>query len=122
MESTVEKREFGFLWKIIAVYLTIIVANVLIKNNVSCVNQALYISTGFMVVLGFLISILYAIKLKPVFNQLGVLIVCIAASFATIVFYVYDLPYKNILAFISLPLVMVLCGMWTYARFAKEEV
>lgn len=101
MESTVEKREFGFLWKIIASYMLLVGANILIKNLVECPCLASQVSAAGMAGLGILISVIYAIKLKPAINQLLLFILCIGTTFASIVFYVYNLPYKNVLGIIS---------------------
>ena len=120
-ESNVEKREFGFLWNIIGGYLLLIVANVLIKNNF-CHPLGLQLSAGFMGGLGVLLTALYAVKLKAALNQTLVFLVCIIFSFASIVFYIYDLSYKNIVGFISLPLVLILCGMWIFTKFSKTEI
>lgn len=120
-ESNVEKREFGFLWNIIGGYLLLIVANVLIKNNF-CHPLGLQLSAGFMGGLGVLLTVLYAVKLKAALNQTLVFFVCISFSFASIVFYIYNLPYKNIVGFISLPLVLILCGMWIFTKFSKTEI
>ena len=120
-ESNVEKREFGFLWNIIGGYLVLIAANIVIKNYL-CPCLGLQVSAGFMGVLGVLLTTLYAIKLKAAVNQILVFIVCISFSFASIVFYIYELPYKSVVGFISIPLVLILCGMWIFTKFSKTEI
>lgn len=121
MDSNVDKREFGFLFYIIIAYLVVIGINVGIKTyNCSCV--AAQISTFTMIGLGFGFTMLYAIALKPKINQLILFIISIGLTFAAPVFYVYDLAYKNLIGFLSVPFILFLCGMWIFTRFAKEEV
>ena len=69
MESTVEKREFGFLWKIIGAFLFILASNIIIKDYL-CPSLSLYVSLGVMGGLAVLFTIVYAVKLKPAVNQL----------------------------------------------------
>lgn len=121
MDSNVDKREFGFLFYIIIAYLGVIGINVGIKSyNCSCV--ASLISTFTMMGLGFGVTMLYALALKPKINQLILFILSIALALAAPVFYVYDLAYKNLIGFLSVPFILLLCGMWIFTRFAREEV
>ena len=119
-ESIVEKREYGFLWKIIGAYLAVVVLNVLIKQFLP--ENALLLSSVGTGALGVLLTVLYSISLKPKLNQFLLLVFCIAVTFGAVVFMTFDLPYKKILAGVSVPFFLTLCGMWIYTKYAKEEI
>lgn len=119
-ESKVEKREYGFLWNIIGAYLLLIAINVGIKTYV--VDNALTVSVISMSAIGILLTVLYAVKLKAVLNQILVFLVCIGFTLGSMIPYIYDLACKNTVGFISLPLFLVLCGMWIYTKFSKTEI
>ena len=120
-ESTVEKREFGFLWKIIGAFLFLIATNVIIKEYL-CPCLGLYVSLGAMGGLSVLLTIIYAVKLKPALNQIILFLVSVNLTLASIVTFVYDLPCKKMVGFVSIPFVLFLCGMWIYTRFDKVEI
>jgi len=119
-ESVVEKREYTFLWKIIGAYLSVVILNVLAKQVL--LENALFISSIGTVVLGVLLTALYTISLKPKLNQFLLLVFCIAVTFGAILFMTFDLPYKKVLAGVSVPFFLTLCGMWIYTKYSKVEV
>jgi len=119
-ESTVDKREFTFLWKIIGAYLFVLILNIVTKSYFP--ERSFTYSLIGTVILGLILVVLYIINLKPKFNQLLLLIVCISVTFASILFMTYDLPYKLWVAGVSIPLFLTLCGMWIYTKYSKIEV
>lgn len=119
-ESIVEKREYTFLWKIIGAYLAVILLNVLC--NMFITENPLLVSAGGTGILGLVLIILYAVSLKPKLNQLVLLVVCIGINFWAVVAMTHDLAFKTLLAGVSVPLFLTLCGMWIYVKYAKIEI
>lgn len=119
-ESVVEKREYTFLLKIIGAYLFILALNVASKMYLG--DHAFMVSAYGTGLLGLVLIILYSISLKPKLNQLLLLIACLGITFWAIVAMTYDLPYKKVLAGVSIPLFLTLCGMWIYVKYSKVEV
>ena len=98
----------------------VLILNVLLKQNI--VENSLLISSGATGTLGLILTVLYAISVKPKFNQIMLFILCISTTFSAIVFMAFDLPYKLILGGVSIPLFLVLCGLWIYVKYSKIEV
>ena len=116
-----EKRELGDLWKIIAAYAVAVISNVLISIFLE-EDIALFAGIGASSTIGVLLTILYSILLKPKLNQVLLFIFCLAITLAGIIFMVFDLSYKAWVAGASVPFLLVLCGMWVYAKFVNKEV
>lgn len=115
------KREFGFLWRIIAVFMSILGAISLIKNIFNQ-EDGLLISLVTTIVSALIMTIFYAIKLKAVVNQVILFFICLSFLMSSLITFIFDLSCKNTVGAISIPLVLVLCGMWIYTGFAKEEI
>jgi hypothetical protein len=115
------KREFGFLWRIIAVFMSILGAISLIKN-VFNKEDGLLISLVTTVVSALIVTIFYAVKLKAALNQVVLFFICLCFLMSSLITFIFDLSCKNTVGAISIPLVLVLCGMWIYTGFAKEEI
>ena len=119
-ESVVEKREYAFLLKIIGAYLFVLALNIASKMFLG--EDSFMISAYGTGLLGLILIILYSIALKPKLNQFLLFITCIGVTFWAIVAMTYDLPCKKILAGVSIPLFLTLCGMWIYVKYSKQEV
>jgi hypothetical protein len=115
------KREFGFLWRIIAVFMSILGVISLIKK-IFDQGDGLIIGLVATIVLTLGLTIFYSIKLKAALNQSILFGVCLGFLLSSITAFVFDLSCKNIVGAISIPLVLVLCGMWIYTGFVNEEI
>ncbi len=119
--SKEEKRELGFLWKIISVFMSVLALIALFKQLLGSENGLLFsIIFSAVVVLG--LSLVYIIKLKPAVNQAIIFMLNLSVFMASLVAYMFNLPYKNLLGGISIPFVLVLVGMWIYTGFLKEDI
>jgi hypothetical protein len=120
-ENKQAKKEFGYFWQIILVFLALVGINLTIKYYVcDCIAW----QVSFATMGGLLIGLtgLYFLKLKPKLNQIILFFLSCGFAFSSIVFFVYDLPYKKLVGGISLPLILVFCAMWLYTRFKDKEV
>jgi hypothetical protein len=115
------KREYGFLFVIIFVILAVFGSNAIIKSLFEA-ELALKVSIFTMGGMALIATILYSMYTKAVFNQIALFTVCFGISLGSVIFYIYDLPYQTTLACFSIPFVLVLVGMATFAKFAKEEI
>lgn len=115
------KREYGFLFVIIFVILAVVGSNSLIKSLFEA-EIALKVSVFAMSTLALLVTVIYAMYTKAVFNQVALFLLSFAISLGAVIFFIYDLPYQTTLACISIPFVLLLVGMATFAKFVKEEV
>jgi ABC-type Mn2+/Zn2+ transport system permease subunit len=115
------KREFGFLWRIIAVFMSILGVISLIKK-IFDQGDGLIIGLVATIVLTLGLTIFYSIKLKAALNQSILFGVCLGFLLSSITAFVFDLSCKNTVGAISIPLVLVLCGMWIYTGFVNEEI
>lgn len=119
--SKEEKRELGFLWKIISVFMSVLALIAIFKQLLGTENGLLF-SITFSVVVVLSLSLVYVIKLKPAVNQAIIFILNLSVFMASLVAYMFNLPYKNLLGGISIPFVLVLVGMWIYTGFLKEDI
>ena len=115
------KREFGFLWRIIAVFMSILGTVSLIKYSFDQ-EQGLLVSLVVTVVSVLAVTVFYVVKLKAALNQAILFFICLGFLMSSLIAFIFDLSCKNTVGAISIPLVLVLCGMWIYTGFAKEQI
>jgi hypothetical protein len=119
------KAEFGYFWRFVFIFLSFIGLNLLIQYIMetyfcSCMSQSVSLICS-NVLIG-LLTIVYFVRTKPVLNQLILFVLSAGLSINSIIFFMYDLPYKKLMAFVSLPFILVFFGMTIYSKFVKDEV
>jgi hypothetical protein len=116
-----EKKEGGPFLFMLLIIISLWLINVFIKELVcSCIaDQVAFATMGGLL---FSSSIYYYFKVKPVLNQFILYVLNAGLCLASMVFYVFDLPYKHLIGSVSLPVFLVFCGMLIYTKFVNEPM